>query len=476
MNVLDTVTVVVAGLGVSGSATAEVARACGARIIALDTRSDVVDRVRREDPRLDARLVDHASQAREIYADADVIVISPGIAPHEPLYVEATLAAAPLVSEIEFAWQLEGKLGRRRDWLCVTGTNGKTTTVGMCASILDAAGIKSRACGNVGTPVVRAITEADTSALVVELSSFQLHTTSSVSPLASVCLNVASDHLDWHGDEASYRADKARVYEHTRRACLYPVGDATVTRMVEDADVVEGARAVGLTLGIPGPSQLGCVEDLLLDRAFIADRRRSAQQIATFGDLAHLGGAIPAAPIVADALAAAGLARAGGVSAEAVSEGLRSFVPAAHRRSVVSQATGVTWIDDSKATNSHAARASLTGMEPRSVVWIAGGDAKGQVFDDLVASVKDTLRGVVLIGRDRAPLREALRRGAPDVAVVELEDHPEIMTSAVNEAVALSIPGNSVILAPACASWDQFANYSARGEAFREAIEGLERA
>ena len=199
-----------------------------------------------------------------------------------------------------------------------------------------------------------------------------------------------------------------------------------------------------------------------------------AQFLAEVDDLrvAYHDGVTDAARM--DATAAAGLARAFGVPPEAVAKGLRSFTPAHHRRAVISHAADVTWIDDSKATNAHAAVASLSGITPGTAVWIAGGDTKGQEFGDLVARVAPLLRGVVVIGKDRSAIVNALRQRAPQVPFVEVDGHEDWMFSVVNEAVALSRPGDTVVLAPACASWDQFRSYAQRGDVFRDAVKRLE--
>lgn len=403
----------------------------------------------------------------------DLVVVSPGIGAHHPVFAACEDAQIDVWGEVELAWRLQEEGPRAgRPWLTVTGTNGKTTTVGMLGQILRCAGHRVLEVGNIGTPITWAI-DSDAEVFAVELSSFQLHTTRTVSPLASVCLNVDADHLDWHGTVEAYAADKARVYENTIRACVYPAADRAIEAMVENADVVEGARAIGLTLGAPSVSQLGIVEGLLVDRAFVDDRHRSAVALAHVSDLEPAYGPHPSVAVVADALAAAALARAYGVEAEAVEEGLRSFRPAGHRRAVIGRAADLTWIDDSKATNAHAARASLAGLAPRSVIWIVGGDSKDQDFTELIARVEPTLRGVIVIGEDRAPLVEALRGGAPGVPLVEVDGHDDWMFSVVNEAVALSMPGDTVVLAPACASWDQFDNYGQRGDAFTEAVSRL---
>ena len=282
-----------------------------------------------------------------------------------------------------------------------------------------------------------------------------------------------SDHLDWHGSAQAYAADKARVYENTVRACVYPASDRRVEAMVENADVVEGARAIGVTLGVPSVSQLGIVEGMLVDRAFIDDRARRGLTLARVSDLGGAYGAHPSAAALLDALAAAALARAYGVEPEAIEEGLRAFRPAGHRRAILGEVADLTWVDDSKATNAHAARASLAGLPPRSAIWIVGGDAKGQDFTELIGQVEPLLRGVIVIGAERGPLIASLRAAAPAVPFVEVDGHEDWMFSVVNEAVALSRPGDTVVFAPACASWDQFDNYGQRGDAFADAVARL---
>jgi UDP-N-acetylmuramoylalanine--D-glutamate ligase len=267
----------------------------------------------------------------------------------------------------------------------------------------------------------------------------------------------------------AYAADKGRIYERVSRACVYNLADPVTEELVREADVVEGARAIGFTLGMPGVGMLGVVEGILVDRAFIEERQTSAAELCQISDLAS-----DAPHYVQNALAAAALARAHGVSQAAVRDGLRAFRPDGHRIEVVAtpeQADGVTWVDDSKATNPHAARASLLAYDP--VVWVAGGLAKGATFDDLVEAVRDRLRAVVLLGRDRAVIADALARHAPDVPVIEVADGETgaaVMEEAVQAAAGLARSGDTVLLAPGCASQDQFRDYKARGDAFAAAV------
>jgi UDP-N-acetylmuramoylalanine--D-glutamate ligase len=373
----------------------------------------------------------------------------------------------PVWGEVELAWRL-----RDRDhpgaWLCVTGTNGKTTTVQMLDTILRAEGLRSIACGNVGLPIVEAVMDpAPYDVYAVELSSFQLHYTSTMAAHSAAVLNVAEDHLDWYASMADYAADKGRIYEGVEHSCVYNVEDPVTEELVREADVQEGARAIGFTLGIPGLGMVGLVDDVLADRAFVQERRHGAAELCTVADLAS-----PAPHFVANALAAAALARSAGVRPQAVRDGLRSFVPAGHRIADLGVVDEVRYIDDSKATNPHAATSSLLAYDP--VVWVAGGLAKGASFDDLVRRVRDRLRGVVLLGRDRATIADALSRHAPDVRVIDVDgDDTSVMDRVVGAAAELAQPGDTVLLAPGCASMDMFANYGARGDAFAESVRRL---
>jgi UDP-N-acetylmuramoylalanine--D-glutamate ligase len=472
---------VVAGFGVSGFAAADNLNHLGASVVALDD-SEAGDRPAKaellEVLGADVRLGPGVTET--LPDDVDLLVTSPGWKPSAPLLAQARERGVPVWGEVELAWRLRNP-DHDTPWLCVTGTNGKTTTVQMLDAILRAAGLRSIAVGNVGLPIVEAVMDPEPyDVLAVELSSFQLHYTDSMSAEAAAVLNVAEDHLDWYSSIGpspmqSYAADKGRIYERVQRACVYNVADPETERLVRAADVVEGARAVGFTLGMPGVGMVGVVEDILADRAFIEQRDTSAAELCTISDLAlhSPGGAAP--HNVANALAAAALARAHGVSQAAVRDGLRSFRPDGHRIAVVATQDGITWVDDSKATNPHAARSSLQAYDP--VVWIAGGLAKGARFDDLVVAVRDRLRGVVLVGRDRDVIAGALSRHAPDVPVIVVDgdetegDHGgRAMERVVGAAAELARPGDTVLLAPGCASMDMFTNYAERGDAFADAV------
>ncbi|MEV3874004.1 UDP-N-acetylmuramoyl-L-alanine--D-glutamate ligase [Streptomyces sp. NPDC049906] len=463
--------ITVAGLGVSGLSAARALAGLGAHVTVVDGGDSPA---RRETA---AALADEGVTVRLGDADTlpegtDLVVTSPGWKPSAPLFAAAAAAGVDVIGDVEVAWRLRGPAAA--PWLAVTGTNGKTTTTRMLGAILRAAGLRTAEVGNIGTPIVDVILDQERAGgeaydvLAVELSSYQLHWAPSLRAHSAAVLNLAPDHLDWHGSMEAYAADKGRIYEGNRVACVYNLADRATEDLVRGADVEEGCRAVGFTLGAPAPSQLGVVDGILVDRAFVPDRQRQAQELAEVGDVNP-----PAPHNVANALAAAALARAFGVPATAVRDGLRAFRPDAHRIAHVADVDGVAYVDDSKATNTHATEASLAAYQP--VVWIAGGLAKGASFDELVASAAPRLRGAVLLGADRALIREALARHAPEVPVVEVDrTDTGAMSEVVEAARGLARAGDTVLLAPACASMDMFTNYNERGDAFAAAVRELD--
>ncbi|WP_327363005.1 UDP-N-acetylmuramoyl-L-alanine--D-glutamate ligase [Streptomyces sp. NBC_01296] len=464
--------ITVAGLGVSGISAARALAGLGAVVTVVDNGDGDAHRARAAElaelgveVRL-GHLADGARAGDVLPEGTDLVVTSPGWKPDSPLFAAAAAAGVDVVGDVEIAWQLRGP--DAAPWLAITGTNGKTTTTQMLASILKAAGLKTAAVGNIGTPIIDVVLgEEQYDVLAVELSSYQLHWAPSLRAHSAAVLNLAPDHLDWHGSMEAYAADKGRIYEGNTVACVYNVADPATEALVVEADVEEGCRAIGFTLGAPGPSMLGVVDGILVDRAFVENRQKNAQELAEVKDVNP-----PAPHNIANALAAAALARAFGVEPRAVRDGLRDFRPDAHRVAHVDEVAGVTYVDDSKATNTHAAEASLAAFEP--VVWIAGGLAKGATFDELVQRSVKQLRAVVLIGADRALIAEALARHAPEVPVVDLErTDTGAMLAAVREAARLAEPGDTVLLAPACASMDMFANYNKRGDAFADAVREL---
>jgi UDP-N-acetylmuramoylalanine--D-glutamate ligase len=419
--------------------------------------------------------------------DYALVVTSPGFPPTAPVLASAAAAGVPIWGDVELAWRLDaaGHYGPPRRWLVVTGTNGKTTTTSMLHAMLVADGRRAVLCGNIGEPVLDVLGEpADV--LAVELSSFQLFWAPSLRPEAGAVLNVAEDHLDWHGGFDAYAAAKAQAL--TGRVAVVGLDDGPAAGLLAGAPA---AVKTGFRLGEPKAGELGVRHGMLVDRAFAADL-----------ELAPVASVRVAGPVgVLDALGAAALARAVGVAPASIADALAHFQVGRHRAERVAVVDGVAYVDDSKATNPHAAQASLLAYD--RVVWVAGGLLKGASVDDMVTRVADRLAGAVLIGRDRAVVAEALSRHAPDVPVIQVVTREDavvhetnesgvthetrvvdasapglgarVMTEVVAAAAALARTGDTVLLAPAGASFDQFAGYADRGDTFAAAVRAAAR-
>ncbi|MCV7149868.1 UDP-N-acetylmuramoyl-L-alanine--D-glutamate ligase [Mycolicibacterium pyrenivorans] len=472
--------VLVTGAGITGRAILAALTPLGARATLTDDSPSALTSFAQQG----VAVIDPAD-AVERMSDFALVVTSPGFPPTAPVLAAAAAGGVPIWGDVELAWRLDqsGRFGPPRKWLVVTGTNGKTTTTSMLHAMLEAAGLRAALCGNIGDPVLDVLAEpADLFA--VELSSFQLYWAPSLRPAAGVVLNVAEDHLDWHGSMAAYAQAKARVL--TGRVAAAGLDDPVAAQLLEES---AAPVKVGFRLGDPAPGEVGVRDGALVDNAF------------GHGLVLAPTDSIPVAgPVgVLDALAAACLARATDVPAQAIADALAAFRVGRHRAEVVAVADGVTYVDDSKATNPHAAQASI-GAYPR-VVWVAGGLLKGASADEMIAAVANRLVGAVLIGRDSKVLGEALSRHAPDVPVVELvtgEDsgvlekaEPDetavtrvtrmvhigerpvadaVMAAVVDAARAMARPGDAVLLAPAGASFDQFSGYGHRGDSFAAAV------
>ncbi|BDZ37897.1 UDP-N-acetylmuramoyl-L-alanine--D-glutamate ligase [Microbacterium suwonense] len=478
--------VAVLGLSVTGFSAADTLAELGADVLVLS--EGAAEEYARLVPVIGARLeLGPLGEVPEVLRDFDpeVIVASPGFAPAHPVVRWAQRSGIALWGDVELAWRVRDKVlrdnGTPAEWVLITGTNGKTTTTQLTATLLNAGGLRAAPCGNIGVPVLDAVRDpGGFDVLVVELSSHQLWYIGKSAPAgqlvphASTCLNLADDHLVWHGSADAYRAAKAVVYRNTTAACVYNKADLATLRMVEEADVIEGARAIGFDLGTPGPSDLGVVDGILVDRAFHDDRRHSALEVTTVDELRAVGLAAP--HVVQNILAASALARSLGVAPAAIHDALQTFTMDAHRIQLVAEHRGIRWVDDSKATNPHAAASSLRAHP--GAIWIVGGDLKGVDLDDLVADAGATAGGAIVIGVDREPVLSAFRRHAPHVPVREVGtgDTGEVMDRVVEVATGMIHGEGTVLLAPAAASFDQFTSYADRGERFARAVrEWIER-
>jgi len=468
--------VAVYGLGVTGFSVADTLAELGAEVLVVTAKADDERAMLLEV--IGAELLEEsdlsAPPARLTEFDPELVIASPGFHPDHPLLAWADGRGTQIWGDVELAWRLRDKVGAPADWIAVTGTNGKTTTVQLTATMLVAGGYRAAPCGNIGIPVLDAIRDPQGfDVLVVELSSYQLHWVNrnaggELSPYSAACLNIADDHLDWHGSLDAYKAAKAKVYQNAQVACVYNKADLATREMVEEAEVIDGARAIGFGLDVPGPSDFGIVDGILCDRAFLEDRFTTAIELTTLDELREAGLAAP--HVVANILAASALARSYGVEPIAIRDVLSAFRLDAHRIELVRIEAGVHWVDDSKATNPHAADASLRAYE--SVVWVAGGLLKGVDIDELVRAHVGRLRAVVLIGVDRDALRSAFARHAPGLPVYEVDadETDDVMPTAVRLADGVAQAGDTVLLAPAAASMDQFSDYAERGRRFQAAV------
>lgn len=442
--------VLVAGARVAGTACAEV-------LLDLGRTVHVYDRDDSERLRALAARGAHCTVADDfdpaLLDGIQQVVLSPGFPPHHPIAAAARAAGIETFSEPELAWRLREPGAAR--WLAVTGTNGKTTTTTMLAAMLETAGLRTGALGNIGVPLVHAA-NGPYDVIAVELSSYQLHWSSTLAPTAGAVLNLAPDHLDWHGSFDAYAEAKAAVWRGGK--AVVNLDDPSVVALAKHTD----ADVTGFTLNHPEPGQYGVALGFLVDYT-----GPEPVQICSVDDVRPAGW-----HNVANALAAAALARQVGVTHQEIGDALRKYVPEPHRNVTVAEAGGITWVDDSKATNPHAAAAALAAYD--SIVWVAGGQLKGVDVDGLVAQYAPKLRGAVLIGQDRALVAEALARHAPDLPVAVLDGTDDaVMTEVAARAAALAEPGDTVLLSPAGASYDMFTSYAHRGDAFAGAAKAL---
>jgi UDP-N-acetylmuramoylalanine--D-glutamate ligase len=423
--------VLVAGAGVSGRAAAQVLDELGARVTLADAT------------------VEGAWTGDTVPDGTELVVTSPGWSPEHPLLQDAARRGLAIWGEVELAWRLRPP-GQR--WLAVTGTNGKTTTTAMLAAVLAAEpGIRSAAAGNIGEPLVLAVRARPAhDLLAVELSSFQLHWSRTLAPAAAVLLNLADDHLDWHGGRAGYEQAKARIWADPATLAIANAEDPAARRLL--------AAAPGRRLRFGGlDGEVRVVEGALTDLAFGGGRLLAVSELGA-----------PGPHNLANALAAAALARAAGVSPAAVASGLAGYRLGPHRLQRVGRLGGVDYVDDSKATNPHAAMAALSSFDP--VVWIAGGLDKGLSYAELAASALPRLRAAVLIGSCAGLIEHELRRHSARLPVIRAAS----MDDAVRKAAGLARPGDTVLLAPAAASFDMFRDYAHRGAAFAAAVAALD--
>jgi UDP-N-acetylmuramoylalanine--D-glutamate ligase len=436
--------VIVVGLGSSGFAAARALARNGVTVRVTESLSGPA--IEERAAALRARGVEVEIGGHDLAALArlkpDLAVVSPGVPPRAPVIAWLRGLGAKVISEIELAYRLSGS-----DFLAVTGTNGKTTTTSLLAAMLQEGGIKCLAAGNIGLPLVDAIASIpDDGVIVAEVSSFQLETIDSFRPRVAVLLNVAADHIDWHGSFDEYVNAKARVVENQ-------IGDDVFVFNIDD---VHAKRIATLAPGRIAPfSGRHAVETGVgVHDGHLAHRGRSFLAVEDVP--------LPGAAGREDVAAAACAALEHGVDLGAVVRAVKAFRPLHHRLEIVAELDGVTYINDSKATNPHATMSAVTGM--RDVVLIAGGRAKGIDLHPLASTVPP-VRAVVAMGEAAGEIEDTFCGRVPVLRAGSMEE-------AVKLARSQSVNGGSVLLAPGCASLDMFESYAARGEAFVRAVRG----
>ncbi len=448
-----TTRILVVGLGASGEACARYcleAHDLGAEVTVVDADDSSSLRTRAEELRALGATV--LLGADDVAGDFDLAVMSPGVPPSAPLFAAARRAALETVSEIEFAYRRSVA-----PWIAVTGTNGKTTVTSLIGHLLAGAGMPARVVGNIGDPAIAAVADSGPAGvLVAELSSFQLALTDTFHPRVAVLLNITPDHLDWHGDMATYAADKARIFarldaDDTAVICIDDAGSAAYVAPVatsgarvvpvSHATVPEGGAGVDAEGTIVAPGASGPVRLLHRDELPMKGSH-------------NLG----------NACAAAAAALAFGAAPEAVRVGLQTFQPLEHRLEPVGVLGGVEYYNDSKATNPDAAMKALAAFEDVPLVALLGGRNKGFSFDELAHVVKERAVTPVVFGEAASEIEDALARAG--VASKRASG----LLEAVSTAAMVAEPGSVVVLSPACASFDEFGSYAERGRAFKDAV------
>ncbi len=432
----------VIGAGVTGKAVASALSGFQATAILFD-----------ENPK------SHEGVVSKIPDGIDLAIVSPGWRMDHPVFEKLKKSGVEILSEIDFAWMVKQVVAPKQKWVGLTGTNGKTTTIKMVETIFKSANINGAACGNVGQTVIESVlNQKQFDFLALELSSFQIQWSQYPEYESVALLNIAEDHIDWHGSFDNYAKAKLKLINQSKKAIANKSDKELATR-IKDQSVI------WFSLDTPKPGELGLVENLLIDRAF-SPTPAEANEISEIVDIT------PTVPHnVLNALAAAALCLSIGITYESIKAGLQNFSTDHHRMEVVLNKDEITWVDDSKATNPHAAIASLQSYF--NVIWIAGGLAKGASMDELVIRTAERIKSVILIGQDREIIAQAFTKHAPTIELIrvdQISDAKQLMVEVVDKAKSIATAGDTVLLAPACASMDQFDSYVQRGQLFSQAV------
>lgn len=437
---------VVVGAGRSGLAAAALLRARGARVTLVDNAPTVA-----EADQLRARgiAVETGPHRAEPFASADLVVLSPGVPASLPVVADARARGVPVIGEVELAsrW-IRGRI------VAVTGTKGKSTTTTLAARMLAEGGLAATAGGNLGVALSSLVDASTPDAVhVVEVSSFQLETIDTFHPWIAVFVNLSPDHLDRHGSFEEYRAAKAAIFRNQT------AGDWAVVN-ADDPLVLETARATRaqrFDFALDTPVRRG----VTVDATHVIEQQPGSRRPVLPIDAVRL----PGRHLLADVLAATAVSLIAGVEPAAIERAVRSFDGLEHALERVAEIGGVTFVNDSKATNVIAARRAIESFAG-GVVPIMGGRYKGGAFEDLHDALRARAAGVVLIGESADRIDEALEGVVPTVRAVSIDD-------AVRQARAMAPHGGVVLLAPACSSFDMFPDYVARGRAFKDAVRKL---
>ena len=445
-------TVLVTGAGISGVGIARLLADLNVDVLIADANETARDRA--------MEVADVAGiypdQALAELSRFSCVVTSPGWRPDTPLLRAAQAVGLEVLGDVELCYRLDraSVFGQPRTWMVVTGTNGKTTTTSMLASIMQHAGYQAEAVGNIGVSVAEAVSAPQRiDVLVAELSSFQLHWSSQLVPDVGVLLNLAEDHIDWHGSMAAYAAAKAKVL--AAPLAIAGLDDALVQQYVT-------TPVMGFTMHPPQVGQVGVTNGTIVDNLHGTPR-----------NIVPVAGLEPPGPAgIYDALAAtaAAVALVPDLQPLVIAQALQSFKVAGHRGQQVAEARGIVAIDNSKATNPHAADSALAGHD--SVIWVAGGQLKGAEVDDLIARHAHRLKAVALMGVDRNIIRESVEKHAPGVPIFVTDDtDPQSAMDAVCAwAVTQASSGDAIVLAPAAASLDMYTGMGQRGVLFAESV------
>lgn len=450
---------VVLGLGASGEAVAE--WALDRAVAGEDVRVTVVDSGRAEAlERRAARLVARGATVvlgSDEVPSADLVVASPGIPPHSALMRSAHALGVPVISEIELAYRVS-----RAAWVAVTGTNGKTTTTALIAHVLREAGFAAEPCGNFGPPAIRVAAEAGAAGIIVaEVSSFQLSLVDEFHPRVAVLLNITPDHLDYHGTMEAYTGDKARIFARQTASdvAVIDIDDPGSAALVDPVEAL-GVPVTRVSRSVCA-ARCACVDEGML----VIDDGVTRSPLLSVGDLPIRG-----EHNVSNALAAAAAAAAVGAGHGAIARGLGGFTPIAHRLEPVGVVGGVEYFNDSKATNPDAVLKALTAFADRPVVLLLGGRNKGVDLRPLASVVAARAREVVVFGEAADELEVAFEgTGRGVLRATGLEE-------AVFRAAEAAELGDAVVLSPGCTSFDEFSDYTQRGDRFKALVAHLGRA